>query len=180
MADSIEQLRKDFATLRGKVKASLLRNAAQTSAEVIRTEAKRLVPKRTSNLDRSMVPPTVSANATQAVAEIGPTAKYGAYVEFGTGVFGPNKKPIIIKPGAKGFLAWQTAQGIRIGKRGKSAGKVFKTKAGTQYAYTRKPVEIQGSRPQPYLIPAFEAKSEEASGVAIGVLYAQVHAVMAR
>jgi HK97 gp10 family phage protein len=180
MADSLQQVIADFATLKATLRGQVLRHAGSSAANIITTDAKARAPKRTSNLTRSIQQKAVRVTGSEAIFEIGPSVKYGRYVEEGTGVFGPKKQPIIIKPGAKGFLAWMTVQGNRIGQRGTSAGKVFKTKAGTQYAFTRKPVEIQGSRPQPYMAPAFEAKEREASLGAMDVIFHEIQRIMAR
>lgn len=174
MPDSIQELQRDFATLDARLRGQILALAGDAAAVVIEEDAQRRAPKRTSTLARSIKHRRVKATSQEAVIEIGPQMKYGAYVEFGTGVHGPNKKPIEIKAKNARALRWLVAQGVSI-----SGGKVRKRSAGNQYAFA-KSVTIQGSRPQPYLIPAFEEKQGEASETAMAVLFTQVRQVMAQ
>ena len=98
-------------------------------------EAKILVPRKTSNLGRSIHISRVSA--TEAVVEAG--ANYAAYVEFGTG-------PHIIRPKKGRFLRWPTNASDR-----RLTGSPRKTvKGGFTFARI---VHHPGTKAQPYLLP---------------------------
>lgn len=68
--------------------AALAALAVQKSAADIEADAKALVPVDTGNLrssiSRDISESTFSGSGTTFTAEVGPTANYGAYVEYGT------------------------------------------------------------------------------------------------
>lgn len=97
-------------------------------------EAKRLVPRKTGHLERSILPGSVS----DSHADIQARTPYAAAVEFGA-------KPHVIRPKKASILAWPASEGGRrlSGRARKSAGPMI---------FARK-VNHPGSKAQPYLIP---------------------------
>jgi hypothetical protein len=99
-------------------------------------EAKILVPRKTSNLGRSIHATTITETEAHVVA----SARYAGYVEFGT-------RPHEITPRAKKALRFAaTAAGRRLtGTPRKGAAVVF-----------AKRVHHPGTRPHPFMRPAAE------------------------
>lgn len=88
-------------------------------------------PRKTGNLKRSIqaVPVTGSAGTFLGKTIQNKTvAKYGVFVERGTGIFGPKGEPI--RPTSKPFLVW------------KNNGHWYRKKS------------VKGMRPRPYMKPA--------------------------
>jgi HK97 gp10 family phage protein len=88
MADGLDvsglnQLAIEVGTLPARGLAAARVALAKTAAD-IEADAKSFVPVDTGNLRAS-----ISRTVSGLVAEIGPTAAYGAYVEFGTSRQGP-------------------------------------------------------------------------------------------
>jgi len=108
-------------------------------------EAKRLVPRKTGHLGRSIVPGRLSDDS--AVVEARTT--YAAAVEFGT------KRHIIVPRHAR-VLAWPASEG---GRRlsGRARTKGGKPTGPTAFAMK---VNHPGTKAQPYLIPAAKAAFE--------------------
>ena len=104
--------------------------AVQAGAVVIQNEAKRLVPKRTRTLARSITIEPAKVTDTRVEYHIGPQEPYGKWVEFGTGIH------------AEGGGGRQTP---------------WRFKAGDGSWVT-----TRGTRPQPYMRPAFDTKYAEA------------------
>lgn len=61
--------------------------ALHAAALLVQNEAKKLVPKRTRSLSRSIIVDVVQVGPGKFVARIGPTEPHGKYVEFGTGIY---------------------------------------------------------------------------------------------
>lgn len=107
-------------------------------------EAKKIVPRKTGDLGRSIV----KGSLTDRSAIVEARASYAAYVELGT-------KPHVILPKNGRVLAWPaTAAGRRLSGRAnaralRGAPKVGKT-TGT-FSYARS-VKHPGTRAQPYLL----------------------------
>ena len=97
-------------------------------------EAKRLVPRKTGHLGRSILAGRVSDD--EAVVEA--RTSYAAAVEFGS-------RPHVIRPKKARILAWPAAEGDNrlSGRARKGAAMVFARK-----------VNHPGSKAQPYLVPA--------------------------
>lgn len=95
-------------------------------------EAKRLVPRKTGHLGRSIVPGDIDRDSAIVKA----TANYAAHVEFGT-------RPHVILPRHARALAWPTGGGRRLSGR---------ARRGAQMAFAKR-VRHPGTRPQPYLVP---------------------------
>lgn len=104
-------------------------------------EAKRLVPRKTGHLGRSIVPGPV--NDDSAIIEA--RTPYAAAVEFGT-------KPHVIVPRHARVLAWPASEsGRRLSGRARTRG--GKPTGPTIFAMK---ANHPGTKPQPYLVPAAE------------------------
>lgn len=99
-------------------------------------EAKKLVPRKTGNLGRTIGPGGLGND----FAIVHATAGYAAYVELGT-------KPHVIRPRNKRVLAWSTG-GTRLSGRPTASAR----RSG-KMAFARK-VNHPGTKPHPYLVPA--------------------------
>ena len=96
-------------------------------------EAKKIVPRKTTHLGRSIIPGSLS----DAFAIVQAHATYAAFVEFGT-------KAHDIRPRNKKALAWPTtAAGRRLSGRARKG-------ADMRFA---KRVRHPGTKPQPFLVP---------------------------
>lgn len=118
----------------------------------VTAEAKRLVPRKTGNLGRSIL----IGHVTSDSAEVKATARYALYVEAGT-------KKHVIKPKNKKSLFFPSQQALtdRLGKRAKirfrKSGSVT---SGTLRRYGNaafvhaKQVNHPGTKKQPFMAPA--------------------------
>jgi HK97 gp10 family phage protein len=70
------------------VAPEIAQRAVQRTAEAVHRDAKLTVPVDTGNL-RSSITRDVERTPTGAAAEVGPTAEYGGFVEYGTSRMGP-------------------------------------------------------------------------------------------
>lgn len=112
-------------------------------------EAKRLtVPfRKTGNLGRSIRPGFLSGRSAFVNAE----ASYAAYVEKGTGIYGPRHKPIV--PRTKKVLAWRTGS---VTLSGRSRVKGGQETAGWAFARS-----VRGRRATPFLEPGARTAVEK-------------------
>ncbi len=112
-------------------------------------EAKRLaVPfKKTGNLQRSIQP----GSLTDSSAIVQARAPYAAYIERGTGLYGPSKKKIV--PRNAKTLAWRTGA-TRLSGRSRTQG--GQPAAGWAFAKS-----VRGRRPTPYLLPGAKKAAKE-------------------
>lgn len=78
------QLERQFRAL-GQVAVDKIHEAVRAGAVIVKNDAKRRVPKRTSTLSRSIHFES-KLTRTGAVAEVGTDVEYAKYVEFGTGI----------------------------------------------------------------------------------------------
>lgn len=101
--------------------------AIRNAAPELQSRIQMALPKKTSTLVRSVSVRFDRPTPSVLRARIGSHMVYAAYVEYGTGVFGPKAKPIVIVAKNRKALAWAS--------RGKM---VF-----------RKRVTIQGMKPRP-------------------------------
>jgi HK97 gp10 family phage protein len=142
--------------LRGKLRqlpedlGDALGAAVLSGANVIRNEAKRQAPYRTGTLKRSINSEIVESSPYRATAKIGTKLEYAAAIEFGSGLYGRKKAPIIIRPKNKRALFWKGAK------------------------HPVKRVVHPGVKPHPYLVPAFEAKK----GAAVKEIGAALRAIL--
>ena len=96
-------------------------------------EAKVLVPRKTGNLGRSIVP----GQLTNTRATVEAKAGYAAFVEFGT-------KPHVIRPRKAKALAWASGSGRRLSGRPRKGAKLTFAKV----------VHHPGTKPHPFMLPA--------------------------
>jgi len=149
-----------------------LLKVVKNGALIVENDAKAKVPKRTGNLMRSLHTEAEMEGATASV-QTGTRHLYGAYVEFGTGIFGTGPgasgKPIVVTAKQAKALRWMTfsptgaqvrtvARAYAKGTKGRMS---LAREALTQYAFAKK-VTIQGMKPKPYLRPAFDEKKDAA------------------
>lgn len=109
-------------------------------------EAKRLVPRRTGNLGRTIRVGTVTNDRAEVIAGGQRNVGYAAAVEFGT-------RPHVIVPRKKKALAWGGER--TLGGRLRSGGKP------THFA---KRVNHPGTRAKPYLRPGIIKAVEKQGG----------------
>lgn len=95
-------------------------------------EAKLLVPRKTGNLGRSIVPGDLSASSATVEAR----ARYAAFVELGT-------RPHTIRPKNKRTLAFPAPGSATLAGRTKVGGRRIFAKV----------VHHPGTKPKPYLLP---------------------------
>ena len=141
----IPQLQKRLAAI-GDTRALLRDLQIRTTAE-----AKRLVPRKTGNLGRSISPGFYSAHEAIVTAHAG----YAAYVEKGT-------KPHVIRPRNKSSLRFPAAGVSKtLGGRVRT-GEVRRLGAGA-YVFARE-VHHPGTKPEPFLLPGAQ-KAASGSGM---------------
>lgn len=154
--------------------------------------AKQNAPRKTANLHRNIVPGARSEDD----ASVRVRTNYAKYLEFGTGLYGPNGRAYEIKPNRKQALAWPTtrsasrlsgapttrARGGRLfpitgrvsggaSPRGLRIQRVRGVSAGRAQGpiTVRRSVIHPGIRPRPFLVPAAKrAVDETGMGAIIG------------
>ena len=118
----------------------------QQSGQAVQREAKLRVPVDTGTLRNSIAVEVERRSPYPTWAKIGPRGapglghEYGAYVEFGTGLYGPKKR--VIRPVTKKALSWTTRSGKRIVRMWSS-----------------------GMRPRPYMVPALPAAASRINAI---------------
>ena len=115
-------------------------------------EAQALVPRKTGNLQRSIVPGAITG--TSAVVSV--NAKYGIYVEKGTGLYGPKKQRI--DPGK--VMHWKGGGSSKVRLSGRS--RVVKGRSLGDDVFAR---STAGAKAQPFLEPGAK-KAVAGSGLA--------------
>jgi hypothetical protein len=108
-------------------------------------EAKRLVPRKTGHLGRSILPGPITKDSVQIQAR----TPYAASVEFGS-------KPHIIRPVKAKVLAWGGARRL--------SGKLRKGAKATHFAMV---VHHPGTKPQPFLLPAAKKAAASIKGAVV-------------
>lgn len=121
----VEKLRRMGPNAKPLVMAAL-----HAGALLIQNDAKRLVPKRTRTLSRSIVVQPDASSTKRLQVCIGPTVEYGLWVEMGTGKYAKNGK------GRKTPWAFEGPNGEIIW--------------------------TAGSKPKPYMRPAFDENRDKA------------------
>lgn len=98
------------------------RAALEDAGRYVQAKAAQYPPKpdsssyvRTGTLGRSITAGEVVEEPGRAYIEVGTNLHYAPYVEYGTGIYGPERRPITPKQ-AK-FLAWKDASGQWIRAR---------------------------------------------------------------
>lgn len=103
-------------------------------------EAQALTPRKTGNLQRSIVP----GELTDSHAVVRVNAKYGIYVEKGTGIHGPRKQRI--QPG--GVMHWKGGGKSKVRLSGRSRVVRGKSLGDDVFA-----MSTEGAKAQPFLEP---------------------------
>lgn len=136
------ELQRDFSRLEAGVRGDVLAKAALAGALVVEADAKAKVPRVSTTLMRSIHSEVVKQDADSAAVAIGTNVEYAPYVEFGTGVHGPKGAEIVYR------------RKTRV---------IRKTRGGGRFVLIHdRTIRHPGMKPKPYLMPAFEAKSEQA------------------
>jgi HK97 gp10 family phage protein len=156
---NIDSVNKRFAKLSNDIKTNIKDEVAASSLK-IQADAKKLAPANLGTLRGSIYKDEVSKSPNEFMFIVGAAAKYAPYVEFGTGgkVSIPNgyadyASQFKGKAGGKfkemvlALTEWVLKKGIASGKQSRSVA----------YAIALS-ILRKGLRPQPFLIPAFEAE----------------------
>lgn len=98
---------------------------------LVEAEAKRRCPVDTGRL-RSSITTEMFVEDGAPVARVGTNVEYAAFIEFGTGIYGPRGQPI--RPVRAQYLSWIPRGGKRVFAR-----------------------EVRGVRPRPFLLPALDS-----------------------
>jgi HK97 gp10 family phage protein len=150
---------KKFDKMSKEVKKEI-KDEVAASALNIQSNAKKLAPVNFGKLRQSIYVEEKSKSANQFMYVIGAAAKYAPYIEFGTGGkvsipsgFADEASKFKGKTGGKfsdlvkALTEWVSKKGIASGKKSKSVAFMI------ALSIIRK-----GIRPQPFLIPAFQAE----------------------
>jgi HK97 gp10 family phage protein len=156
---NIGNVNKRFEKLNQDIKTNI-KNEVNASALKIQSDAKKLAPVNLGTLRNTIYLAEESKSNNQYVFGVGASASYAAYVEFGTGgkVSIPNgyqdyatqfkgKSGGKFKDMVLALTEWVLKKGIASGKQSRSVA----------YAIALS-ILRKGIRPQPFLIPAFEAE----------------------
>lgn len=121
-------------------------NAIQPSPKLMRDlalsavrEQKLLAPRKTGNLGRSIGIGQVTDSYAETIAR----ANYAAFVELGTGLYGPKRKKYEIKPRNKKALRFAPKGQGRLTGSPRSGGPVIFAKR----------VNHPGTKAQPFMVP---------------------------
>lgn len=106
--------------------------AMMQSGHAVQREAMLAVPVDTGRLRGSIKVDHDKGGRIPSWVKIGPNVVYGAFVEFGTGIYGPLKRRIV--PTSKKALAWTNKAGESFVRR-----------------------SVRGMKPRPYMGPALDA-----------------------
>jgi hypothetical protein len=109
-------------------------------------EAKKLVPRRTSNLSRTIRVERVTETNARVIAGGTSQVGYARYVEEGTGIHGPRKRRIT--PRRAKMLSW-VGGGSRLTGRGSGSRRIFAK-------------SVAGRKATPYLVPGVKRAVERA------------------
>lgn len=129
---AIIELGNEFQQLSDVVLDEDIRQGTFIAGAEVQKEARSLVPVDTSAL-RLSIENSVGSTGTGFLADIGPTQPYGAHVEFG------QPPGTYVSPAA--LAGWAKRKGLN------------------PYAVSRA-IQNHGTKPQPYMAPAFEEKQE--------------------
>lgn len=123
--DGLNELIRDMRNAGGDAKP-LVTAALTNSATEVQSQARRRAPHRTGTLQRSIMTEIRYPSAEISVGE-----KYGIYHEMGTGIYGPNRKPITPK-----------------------SARVLAFSSGGRTVFAR---SVKGVPARPFFIPGYEA-----------------------
>jgi HK97 gp10 family phage protein len=172
--DGLDQIISSFGKMAAKIEKEIA-DEATASAYKIQSDAKKNAPVNFGNL-RNSINVSSEYNNNKIVYLIGSNLPYAPYVEFGTGgkVSIPNGYADFAmqfkgKKGGK-FVEMVKALALWVAKKGITGTYSVKTQKRTGNKSTRGKQDMsaayaiaisilrKGLRPQPYLIPAFEAE----------------------
>lgn len=144
--DGLDDLNARLAALRsGNASRRLLLQMGNT----VVAEAQKRAPKKTGTLIRSIRVDDVNEREQTATVRAGSTTGkigYAQYVEFGTGIYGPRRTPIV--PVRRKALRFP-----RAGAATRLSGNLTSAqqRAGGGFAFAK---SVKGRKATPYLIPA--------------------------
>ena len=144
--DGLDDLNARIAALRsGNASRQLLLQMGNT----VVAEAQKRAPKKTGTLIRSIRVDDVNEREQTATVRAGSTTGkigYAQFVEFGTGIYGPRRTPIV--PVRRKALRFP-----RAGAATRLSGNLTSAqqRAGGGYAFAK---SVKGRKATPYLIPA--------------------------
>ncbi len=113
---------------------------------IVADAARLKCPVKTGQLQSSITHQITREDDKVVEGRVGSNVKYAPYVEFGTGIYGPNKQ--VITPKNKKVLAW-----VAYGPRPTTAEGWKRAQREGRAIFARR---IRGMRPRPYLQPAME------------------------
>lgn len=105
---------------------------------------------KTGNLGRTIRARNVTERGSEIVAGGTNSIGYAAYVEFGTGIYGPRRRKIV--PVRKRMLAWQTGVGGAGGPELRLSGN-RRTRSGKRLGGWAFAKSVRGRPATPYLVP---------------------------
>jgi HK97 gp10 family phage protein len=156
---NLDEAFKKFNNMSNTVKKNI-KNEVAASALNIQSNAKKLAPINLGKLRQSIYINETSKGQNEFMFTIGAAAKYAPYIEFGTGGkvsipsgFSDEASKFKGKTGGKfsdlvkALTEWVSKKGIASGKKSKSVA----------YAIALSIIR-RGIRPQPFLIPSFQAE----------------------
>ena len=126
---------------------AVTRNILTRIAVKVEAEAKRRVPRRTGNTQRSITHRLrdTGGQIAEYIGDFGEAgARTAAWLEFGTGVFGPRGMRIVPKHARA--MRWPVGNTRLTGSH--------RTGAAAEFAFAR---STKGMRAQPFMMPGFEA-----------------------
>ncbi len=143
-----EELRR-----RGEGIRAVPESAVRAGAFELLAQIKQALPKKTSTLARSATVRFERPEAGAFLARIGTHLPYGAYIEYGTGIFGPRQRPIV--PVRAKALRWFAPVQIGVTGDGRAVYRSAKTRSGQTTAARKADVaavfrkSVKGMKPRP-------------------------------
>ena len=124
----------------------------------IEREAKKRAPVA-KNILRSSIHTDISRRGQQTRAKVGTDVHYAPYLEYGTGLYGPERRAYEIKPKTKKALAFTARAGTQLATgralyRSATGRMVLNRRRGAK-TVVRKVIH-PGIHPQPFLHPPFD------------------------
>ncbi len=149
MAESIQGLNGLIARLNAVGDTTRTGGLLQKVALAVVAAEKDMAPVKTGNLRRTIHVGMVGPTLAQTVA----SANYAAYVEFGTGIYGPSGKPIV--PVRAKALRWAVGQGGPGGPELRLSGN-RRTRMGQALGAWAFAKSVRGRPATPFMVPGAE------------------------
>lgn len=143
-----EELRR-----RGDAIRAVPESAVRAGAFELLALIKQALPKKTSTLARSATVRFERPEAGAFLARIGTHLPYAAYVEYGTGVYGPRQRPIV--PVRAKALRWFAPVQIGTSGEGRPVFRSAKTRSGQTTVARKADIaaifrrSVRGMKPRP-------------------------------